>query len=96
MKHRDRFAGENQQVSAIGKHANTKNRYRVRLLIVYDKFNRGTYRFYELLCSLTAHPKCMDSRIRTWIYGHGGRTKFSTKFSTICAHLQHQVKKQLL
>jgi len=35
MKNRDRFAGGNRQVSAIGKHANNKkNRYRVRLLIV--------------------------------------------------------------
>ena len=39
MKNHDRFAawfaGGNQQVSAIGKHANNKkNRYRVRLLIV--------------------------------------------------------------
>jgi hypothetical protein len=30
MKNRDRFAGGNRQVSAIGKHANKqKNRYRV-------------------------------------------------------------------
>ena len=35
MKNRDRFAGGNRQVSAIGKHANNeKTRYRMRLLIV--------------------------------------------------------------
>jgi hypothetical protein len=38
----------------------------------YYKFNRGTYKFYELLCSPTEDPEFMDSRTRKGIHGRGG------------------------
>ena len=83
MKNRDRFAGGNLQVSAIGKHPNNKKiAIECDYCSFYYKFNRDTCKFYELLCSPTEYPEFMDSRTRKGIHGHGGRTKFSTKFST--------------
>jgi hypothetical protein len=59
MKNRDRFAGGNQQVSP--------QLIKCDYWSFYYKFNRGTRKFYELLCSPTEY----SSTLNLWIHEHG-------------------------
>jgi hypothetical protein len=94
-------AGTNMWVQSVSMPTTKKIAIKCDYWSFYYKFNRGTCKFYELLCSPTEHPNYMDSRTRKGIHGHGRRTKFGTKFSTAApapnlwgtrVHVRHLVR----
>jgi hypothetical protein len=66
MKNRDRFAGGNKQVSAIGKHANNKKKSLSSATT--DSFIINLTEVYANFVKCCAHPQ---SNLSLWIHEHG-------------------------
>jgi hypothetical protein len=66
MKNRDRFAGGNRHVSAIGKHAN--NNKKSLSSAITDRFILNLTEVHANFMDCRAHPQ---STLNLWIHEHG-------------------------